>query len=127
VQVLVTADFQEHSPYRTFFVAGVGIHHIIQLLVILNLATTLPLLLLSLEDVLLSALYPDAGQLVPEATPAAATHDDHACAARGGWVDAARSPPFAFVPPRVRSRRRAASRHARELFRGTAPATEHSH
>jgi hypothetical protein len=113
VQVLVTADFQEHSPYRTFFVAGVGIHHIIQLLVILNLATTLPLLLLSLEDVLLSALYPDAGQLVPEATPAAATHDDHACAARGGWVDALATlrvcasegaqPPPRSVAPRARA------------------------
>ena len=62
MQVLVTDDFASHSPYRGMEVYGLGIRHVVDLLVALNVATTVPLVVLPLEDVLLSVLWarPDA-------------------------------------------------------------------
>ena len=49
--VLVTRDFELHSPYsRVELLPHVGIQLAVQALVVLNVATTLPLLLLSFQD-----------------------------------------------------------------------------
>ena len=49
--VLVTEDFQLHSPYSHINLApSFGIHQAVQALVVLNVVTTLPLLVLSLQD-----------------------------------------------------------------------------
>ena len=53
---MVTDDFEAHSPYMTWHVMGIGIHHIVQALVALNVGTTVPLLLLPLVDILQSVL-----------------------------------------------------------------------
>lgn len=50
----MTDDFDLHSPYMNFNVMGLGIHHIVQVLVALNVGTTIPLLLLPLVDILQS-------------------------------------------------------------------------
>lgn len=55
-QILVTDDFEAHSPYTTLKVMGMGIHHIVQALVALNVGTTVPLLLLPLVDILQSVI-----------------------------------------------------------------------
>lgn len=56
MQILVTDDFDNHSPYMSLNVMGIGIHHIVQALVALNVGTTVPLLLLPLVDILQSVL-----------------------------------------------------------------------
>jgi hypothetical protein len=48
---LVTKDFEEHSPYMHLTIGrGFGIHKAVDAIVVLNVATTLPLLVLSLQD-----------------------------------------------------------------------------
>jgi hypothetical protein len=54
VQVLVTDDFASASPYINVRFFGVGIRHFVELLVIVNVATTAPLLVLPLEDIVQS-------------------------------------------------------------------------
>ena len=56
MQVLVTDDFAWHSPYMSMHVGPFGIRHVIELLVALNVATTIPLVILPLEDILMSVL-----------------------------------------------------------------------
>jgi hypothetical protein len=56
--VLVTTDFEEHSPYTRFQVGGVGIHKVVEVIVALNCATTAPLLVLSLHDISVAMLVP---------------------------------------------------------------------
>jgi hypothetical protein len=57
LQVLVTDDFASASPYMNVAILGVGIRHIVEFLVVVNLATTLPLLVLPFEDIVMSVLH----------------------------------------------------------------------
>jgi hypothetical protein len=50
---LVTEDLDTNSPYARYRIGGfLGIHKAVEVIVILNVATTVPLLVLSLQDIL---------------------------------------------------------------------------
>jgi hypothetical protein len=69
---LVTEDFDLSSPYARYTIGGVvGIHKVVEVIVILNIGTTVPLLVLSLQDILHSFFsteeqsgHPHSGYLV---------------------------------------------------------------
>eukprot|EP00892_Ulva_mutabilis_P008914 jgi/Ulvmu1/6395/UM003_0023.1 len=54
--VLVTTDFERHSPYGAFTLRGWGIQSAVEVLIALNVGTTVPLFVFALTDILQASI-----------------------------------------------------------------------
>lgn len=54
--VLVTTDFERHSPYAAYTLWGFGIQHVVELLIAVNVGTKVPLYVIALQDIVTASL-----------------------------------------------------------------------
>lgn len=54
--VLVTTDFEAHSPYAAYTLRGFGIQHAVETLVAVNVGTKVPLYVIALQDIVSASL-----------------------------------------------------------------------